>query len=162
MSSQRGYKTKKETDKHIIALKPDKEKVCVFLTIEPKLNVESFKFYVGKLNEMKISHGIIVYQCITPATKKLINNTNELGIDLEIFPEDRIRFIITNHRLVPKHVKLSQQKAKQFKEKYGTNFPVLLTTDPVARFYTFKKGDIIEIRRRNGVIAYRIVKSKIT
>jgi len=144
--------------KCIIAINAAGEKLCAFLTIQKKLNVENFKSYISKLNQIDIQHGIIIYENITPPTKKLINNTNKLRHKIELFLSNELQYNITKHVLVPKHVKLTSEAASKFKQKHGTNFPVLLSTDVVSRFYGFEKGNVIEITRPNGFISYRIVK----
>ena len=42
--------------------------------------------------------------------------------------------------------------------EFTYTFPVLLSTDPVSRYFNFKKGDIIKIIRKYDIITYRIVK----
>ena len=93
------------------------------------------------------------------AAKKVIEEANDLII--ELFQEEELQYNITKHYLVPKH-ELSYPKgtkiSKDFKDKYGDKFPVLLKTDPVARFYGYNKGDIIKITRKGGYVTYRFVK----
>lgn len=158
MLHQRGYSIDEENKENIFATKPCGNKVCVFLGVEPKLNVESFKSHVERLNKLKIHHGIIVFQEITPSTNKHIRDTAELKLTIETFYDRELMCNITKHSLVPKHIKLSDDDAETFKKKWGTKFPVLSHSDPVAKFYAFKKGDIVEVTRRNGYITHRIVR----
>ena len=88
-----------------------------------------------------------------------------MDIEIELFFEDELQYNITKHILVPEHIRLSNNKAKKFKEKYGTKFPILLINDPISRFFNYKSGDIIKIIRcqkikedSNYYITYRIVK----
>ena len=109
---------------------------------------------------MDVWHCIIVYKDnATPVAKKIVSDSNEMVI--ELFNEDELKYNITKHYLVPLHelvVFENNEEYDIFKKKYGNNLPVILKTDPVARFYGFKKGDIIKVTRKNGYIAYRIVK----
>ena len=92
--------------------------------------------------------------------KKLVENSVEKKF--ELFTQDELQYNITKHRLVPKHIKLNNEDAKDFKKKYGLKFPALLKTDPVCRFYDFQRGDVIKIIRQescgNTYITHRIVK----
>jgi DNA-directed RNA polymerase I, II, and III subunit RPABC1 len=115
--------------------------------------------YISILQENKIEHGLIIFEgSPTSTVKNVIGNTPALGINIELFTADDLQFNITKHKLVPKHIRLSKEEAKQFKEKYGVNIPKLLRIDPVCRFYDFSTGDIIKIVRRDGFISFRIVR----
>lgn len=165
MIDQRKYKVIEETNEKIIAEKKTGEKLVVFTQVVQKFNVDKLKEYINTLNTLKINQCIIVYtDCITPMAKKLI--TISVDIQIQLFLLDELQYNITEHYLVPKHEALSPKEGKAFKEKYGIKFPVLLRTDPIARFYNFNRGDIIKVTRteteKNGdkkqFIVYRIVK----
>lgn len=157
MLTQREYKIIEQDDEKIIGIDSHKVKIIVFLTAIKKFNVDRVKEFISALSTMEISHGIIVYKhSITPVAKKIVQNSIE--IKLELFTLDELQHNITKHRLVPLHTRLSQEKADIFKKKFGIKFPVILTRDPISRFYNFARGDVIEITRLTGHVAYRIVK----
>lgn len=159
MFNQRGYTDISEEENCIIATKPNGAKIYAFPSIVEKLNVSVIHNYIAILQKAEINHGIIVFEGIpTPAVKNVVSNTPDLDINIELFQADDLQFNITEHKLVPTHILLSKNEAKAFKEKYGTNIPILLRTDAIVRFYDFAKGDIIKIVRRNGFISYRIVR----
>jgi DNA-directed RNA polymerase I, II, and III subunit RPABC1 len=109
------------------------------------------------MNIMNINHGIIIYSdTITPMAKKIIEDP--INIVLEMFVLDELQFNITKHILVPEHILLTDKQGFDIKKKLGSRLPVLLSSDPVSRFYKFKRGNIIKVIRRNGYIAYRIVR----
>lgn len=156
MLVQRGYIVDDESSstEQLIASK-EQEIIYVFFSTVSSFNISHIKEYVSILTEQMVTRAIIVYRgTITPYAKKAIDN---LDIRLELFHEDQLKYNLTEHRLVPTHTRLSPLEAKEFKKKYGTNFPTILSTDPVSRFYDFKRGDVIRIDR-NGYITYRIVK----
>jgi len=70
-----------------------------------------------------------------------------------------MQYNLTKHELVPKHEKvdINEKNAEDFKKSKTDKFPILLKTDPVARFYGFSKGDIIKITRKNGYVTFRRV-----
>ena len=80
------------------------------------------------------------------------------NITFELFSLDNLQYNITKHRYVRPHIKLTKSEQEEFRQKMGTDIPLLLKTDPICRFYNFEKGDIIKIIRKDNFISYRIVK----
>lgn len=159
MLQQREYEiTDTEEENRVIALKPDDgESVVVYFVQIPKFNVKSMAEYISLMNELGISHGIIVYKnTVTAMTKKAIEQSSEMR--LELFTEEDLQYNITKHRLQPTFIKLSRTEAEDFKEKYGLKYPTLRKDDPIALFYDYSRGDIIKIVRNSGHVTYRIVK----
>jgi DNA-directed RNA polymerase subunit H (RpoH/RPB5) len=64
-----------------------------------------------------------------------------------------LQFNILTHDLVPLHTKIPKQPGEDY-----SKYPVMKTTDPVARFLGFQGGDVVRIERRDHSIAYRYVK----
>ena len=159
MFTQRGYSDIDEDDNRIIAIKPDGTQICAFSTIIEKLNVAEIHNHVAILQKDEINHGLIVFEGNpTSAVKNVVANTPDLKMTIELFQADDLQFNITEHKLVPKHIRISKEETKEFKEKYGTDIPVIKTDDAVARFYNFCKGEIIKIIRKDGFVSYRIVR----
>jgi DNA-directed RNA polymerase subunit H (RpoH/RPB5) len=156
MIIQRGYKITSEEEDKILGTCETKN-ICIFTGVVKKFSIERVKEYISLLKNMEIKECIIIYEdSITSMATKLIENT--LDIDMELFTLDELQYNLTKNRLVPQHIKLSPEETKNFKQKHGIKFPVLLKKDPVARFYNFKKGFVIKIIKANGFISYRIVK----
>jgi DNA-directed RNA polymerase I, II, and III subunit RPABC1 len=161
MIEQRGYKIVDSDNERILAVKADNSQMCVFVVPSHKFNVETIQEYISMMKKMNLSHCIIVIKDnATPIAKKIIDESPDL--DIELFYVDELQYNITKHYLVPKH-ELAYKKGTAdytaFKKKFmADNFPVILKSDVVARFYAFQKGDIIKITRPNGLITYRIVK----
>ena len=80
------------------------------------------------------------------------------NIIFELFAMEDLQYNIINHKLQPKFTRLNDKDCKDFKEKYGTKFPIMRKNDPVSCFFGYNKGDIIKIERKSGYITYRIVK----
>ena len=55
----------------------------------------------------------------------------------------------TKHTLVPQHTQITEEDIKSLLEKYSlknkNQLPIILKTDPIARYYNFKIGDVIKI-----------------
>lgn len=160
MITQREYKVSDQDDEKLIGENSDCKKIVVFLNPVAKFNVDRFKEYCAKLHEMgpkEYTHCIIVCtDCITPMGKRMISEC--VDMEFELFSIDELQFNITKHRLVPLHVKLEEKASKKFKQKYGLKHQAILLSDPISRFYNYKRGDVIKIVRPRSLIAYRIVK----
>jgi len=111
-------------------------------------------------NEMAV---IIIQDKQTPQiTKELLNDEYKL---YEIFSMKNLMFNITHHEIVPKHILLNQEEADQMLKQYQSTraqLPKLLTTDPVAKYYGMKAGDVCKIIRQSPMTGesyyYRILK----
>jgi DNA-directed RNA polymerase I, II, and III subunit RPABC1 len=155
MLEQRGYTITQNGD--IITGKCVVDSIVIFYNEIGKLNVERVLEFISQMKDLDITHSIIIYkENVTPVAKKVIEELQD--IYLELFEENTLRYNITKHRLVPKHTALSKAESMIFKKRYGVKIPVLLSVDPIAKFYFFKKGDIIKIERQDDFVSYRIVK----
>lgn len=132
--------------------------ICMLLVNDPKFNIDCAKAIMGYMNDNDISHAILVYtETITPSAKKALESP--LNMEFEFFCMDELQYNVTKHHLVPVHEKLSEKNKQIFKNRYNVQIPVIKLTDPVSRFYGYKKGDIIRIYRHNpNYVTYRIVK----
>ena len=158
MIQQRNYSDLEVQDDRVIATKPDGKKMIVFMSTIPKFNVKCMSEYISITNEIGIKHLLIIYKDgVTSSTKKAIEQLQD-DVYVELFAEEDLQYNITKHRLQPVFQKLSEQENKEFKVKYCLKFPIMKKDDPIASFYDFKKGDIIRIIRKTGIIDYRIVK----
>ena len=106
---------------------------------------------------------IIVQDKQTPQiAKELLNDEYKL---YEIFSMKNLMFNITHHEIVPKHILLNQEEVEMILKQYQTTraqLPKLLTTDPVAKYYGMKAGDVCKIIRQSPMTGesyyYRILK----
>lgn len=162
MLEQREYTIRQVDEEKFIGTNEENKSIVVFTTLIEKFNVDRIKEKIVILNAINENHCIVIYNdSITSIAKKSIENS--IDKKFELFTLDELQYNITTHRLVPKHVKLSDKEATVFKKRYGVKFPVILTTDPVSRFYNFQRGDIIKIIRKDSstdfpFITHRIVK----
>lgn len=97
-------------------------------------------------------------------TKKTARSITLLFPKTEVFLEEELMVNLVDHKLVPKHELLTPQEVALVFEKYGCkkrNFPKMFSTDPVARYYGMKEGDVCRILRpskTSGVVVfYRLV-----
>ena len=106
---------------------------------------------------------IIVQDKQTPQIAKELQN-DEYKL-YEIFSMKNLMFNITHHEIVPKHILLNQDEVDMILKQYQTTraqLPKLLTTDPVAKYYGMKAGDVCKIIRQSPMTGesyyYRILK----
>ena len=73
------------------------------------------------------------------------------NIIVQIFWIDTLLFNITKHELVPPMRILNEAEKKDIFEKANISnynqFPLILKSDPVAKFYGMRKGELAEITR---------------
>jgi DNA-directed RNA polymerase subunit H (RpoH/RPB5) len=74
------------------------------------------------------------------------------NIKFSIFIGDHLLFNITKHFLVPKHHLMNEEEYKAFvatEKNLLRKLPLMFETDPIARFYGAKPGQIFKIIREN-------------
>lgn len=157
MLTDRGYViTDNSVDDKLIA-QDQTSQLIVLISQVDKLNINIIKEYIKLIEELKIPKCIIVYNnCITASAKKVIQNLYHINI--EVFNENELQYNITHHKYVKPHIKIEGDEFDKINTKYGKNLPILLSSDPVSRYYNFKKGDIIKIIRKHDIVAYRVVR----
>ena len=88
-------------------------------------------------------------------------------IDIQVFWYKQLLMNPSKHILVPKHVKVPPDQHVDILHKYNivskVQLPVILYGDAIARYYNFKRGDIIKIQGsllniNERIYRYRCVK----
>lgn len=85
-------------------------------------------------------------------TQNNIKSINSLNLPLEIYLISRLQFNITKHVLVPKHEVIRGKEnidkvLTMYKLKNKSQLPIILKTDPIAKYYGMKNGDLVKITR---------------
>lgn len=106
----------------------------------------------------KSVHKIIIVKDIN---SKVLSHALTTGNDLvEVFLEKTLMIDLASHVLVPKHVILSNAEVTELLESYivtKSNMPKILISDPIAKYYNMKVGDICKIIRasdKSGFVPY--------
>jgi DNA-directed RNA polymerase I, II, and III subunit RPABC1 len=157
--NKRSFKITEEDEKKIIGINSGKY-ICVLKDVIDKFNVDRIKDITNTLNKINCNHCIIIYSdSVTSMAKKFIETSTEKKF--ELFKQDELKYNITQHILVPEHIKLSNTDIEmiELKKKIRIqDLPILLQNDPICRFHAFNRGDIIKIiRKKDCSISYRIV-----
>lgn len=160
MLEQRGYTLMDPThlifETHAEGCKPSSKRIKVFVCLHSKLNIERIKTYIQDLEARHILHSIILYDdVITSSCKKIFECM--VRFEFETFHLDTMQFDITKHVLYNPHERLTKEEVEALSMP-TKKFPIILKSDPVCRYFHFQKGDTLRIRRKDGVIVYRIVR----
>ena len=126
--------------------------ISVNFIVKVKLNIKQISEIINNLKSQNIYHCIIIYEdTITSMTYKAIQQC--IDFTVELFHVSELQYNITKHELQPSFKKINS--TDMFTRD---KLPILLSTDPISRFYNFTKNDIIQITDDTGLVYHRIVK----
>ncbi len=161
MLQARKYKNITTADGEITAVDTLNRNVMVLFLVDEKLNINAVKESIKKFAENDVKLGILIYteEPTSSAKKTLTNLENSGKLRITTFPLSNFRYCLTDHRLVRPHTKVKKDLATSLKQKYGADkLPIILHSDPVVRYYNFRAGDILAIKRADNTVSYRIVR----
>lgn len=170
MLTARKYKVDKESfmkcEESFLIHKNNDATDKMYVFFSQNSNKVGIKIITQYINEMKKNNVqksiIIVKEEITSFAKNIF--TEEDQLDIEYFKENELYIDKTEHVLVPKHTLLTEDEKKDLLNAYNIkdkDLPKIISSDPIARYYGAKKGQIFKIMRQNETcgesIYYRIV-----
>ena len=148
-------KNKDSTKKILVKFTLDKESITRQDIISIRTNI----------NQMYDDATSIIYILKNKPNTFVYKEVNTINMNDEIFLYTEVIFNRTKHRLVPKHVLLTEAEKKDLLLTYDckdTQLPRMVTTDFVCRYFGAKPGDMFKIDRpspSSGIyITYRVVK----
>ena len=134
--------------------------------IKPNFIKDTIELIREQLNEKGIVAKLLIISKAKPNTNvmKIIKEKEYRGT--ELFWLNNLVFNITKHILVPKHTVIDEDEVKKIlNELFITNkfsLPIMLKTDPVAKYFDLSTGDVCKIIRNSPncgqYITYRVVK----
>ncbi|PWA34462.1 DNA-directed RNA polymerases I, II, and III subunit RPABC1 [Artemisia annua] len=115
-----------------------------------KIGVGVIKKYLIVMEHDNVRRAIIVVRTgLTPSAKA--SQSEVAGkFQIEVFQEAELLVNIRYHNLVPDHVPLTDDEKKALLNKYTVKEPQLpriLASDPVARYYGLRRGQVVKILR---------------
>ena len=157
----------KRSDLNIRAAHTDDptDQIYVFFSDKPKVNIAALKAYCIRMQEGHVGRAIIVAkEGMTPIANLACGDMAPKYI-LEKFLEKELVVNITEHELVPEHVKMTSEETQEVLERYNikkSQLPRIPHDDIVARYYGLRRGDAVRIihcpeTTVSGYIMYRIV-----
>ena len=139
------------------------DQLFVFLPDDDKVGVKTIKQYCEMMKEASVSHAILVVkQGVTPFAKTALQEMASTYL-IEHFRDAELLVDVTEHRLVPAHALLSPEDRQALLDRYKLRAEQLTRiqrTDPVARYYGLKVGDVVKIVRPSETagryVTYRV------
>mmetsp|Transcript_33388 Transcript_33388/g.72857 ORF Transcript_33388/g.72857 Transcript_33388/m.72857 type:complete len:203 (-) Transcript_33388:658-1266(-) len=126
------------------------EQIFVFFPDEPKVGVKTIKTYAQHMKDESVQRAIVVVQVnLTPHARQSLVEVQSRFL-IEQFQEAELLVNITKHVLVPKHVLLTDEDKKILLQRYKVKEPQLpriQLSDPVARYYGVRRGQVLRIIR---------------
>lgn len=140
------------------------DKMLVFFPDEPKIGVKTIQNYLLKMEEEKVHRAIIIVRLgLTPSAKQAMRDVAPEYI-MEDFLESEMLINITEHELVPQHILLTTEEKEELLSRYKlkeSQLIKMLSTDPVARYYGYKRGQVIKVIRKSDTagryVTHRLV-----
>ena len=147
------------------------ERLYVFFAEEDakhkQLGVDILGEMISDMDKYRAKNGILISPtALSSSSKKKIEEL--LSYNIYVFLENEMAYDPTEHYLTPAHRALSVQEQRDFLSKNNISIdqiPIILSSDMISRYYGFKPGQIIEIKRVNlyetliqESLAYRAVK----
>ena len=140
----------------ICSTKDNKSHIMIYMCHTEKFNIEGVKYAIYQLQQHQLKHVVIVYQnLITSSARKAVEHLQDYVI--ELFEKKELQFNPTRHRLYCRHTKIKKED-NEIPTNQVSLLPILLRTDVICKYFHFHRGDVIKIERKNGSVAYRIVK----
>jgi DNA-directed RNA polymerase I, II, and III subunit RPABC1 len=124
------------------------EQTVVLYFLPQKFKFSQLRDYIDIERMNKVI--LITRDTITNANVKAIHE--EFPIDIELFTLTELQYNVSKHNLVPKHVLISSVEEIQdilasFHLQSKTQLPIILKTDPMARYIGAKPGNLVRITR---------------
>lgn len=139
------------------------DQLFVFFPEDATVGVKPIRGYLERMNEQGVYRAIVVVKnSLTPSAAKVMTTMAPKYI-LEQFAEAELVVNITEHVLVPQHIVLTEEEKKALLARYRlkeTQLPRILITDPVARYYGLRRGQVVKILRASETagryVTYRL------
>ncbi len=140
------------------------ESIFVFFAPSEKLSKASVEEYYKKMVNNNVNRAILVISMpLTVSAKTSLKQFASKGVRIEIFTDKELLVDITEHKLVPEHVLLTEEQKRELLARYRlkeNQLPRIQTLDPVARYLGLKARDVVKIERPSETagryITYRI------
>lgn len=139
------------------------DQLFVFFPDDLSVGVKPIRGFLERMNENNVFKCIVVYRnSLTPSASKVMAAMAPKYL-MEQFSENELIINITEHKLVPQHIVLNDDEKRALLARYRlkeTQLPRILVSDPVARYYGLRRGQVVKILRPSETagryVTYRI------
>ncbi len=145
----------------------DKEKkYYVYFHVDKAFGKNDMKSVVQKIiNQYNDDNmGIIILLKDKESTSILKEKSKPLYKNVEFFEQQKMTFNIMKHVFQPKFIILTSEEEAEVLDKYQTTInklPKMSVLDPVSKYYSMKKGQVIKVIRNDPevglAISYKLV-----
>jgi len=140
------------------------EQLFVFFPEDEKVGVKPIKTYCERMKAENVLRAIIVVKInLTPFAKQAIREMSQRGYRVEYFRDSELLVDITDHKLVPQHIVLTNNEKQELLARYrlkASQLPRIQQQDPVARYLGLRATQVVKIIRPSETagryITYRI------
>ena len=140
------YAKNKLNDYDITSIKYQDKKYVIKLVLRKLNTIKNVDDIEDFINKYKKIYKFFVMSCApTKVHKQLLEYEST-----EVFNDEELIINVVDNVLVPEHILLSDDDAKQYMKEYKLtkiNLMKILSTDPIARYYNIKPGNIVKIIR---------------
>lgn len=149
------------------------EKLYVYFADIPEtsqLGVDAVSNFIQEMDKFRSKNGILITpRDLSPTAKKNIEGL--LSYNISVFSEQEMSYDPIEHFLTPEHIGMTPEAQRDFLKRNNVSIdqlPVILVTDIITRYYGFKLGEVVEIKRVNmydsmiqDSLSFRVVREDI-
>eukprot|EP00730_Choanoeca_flexa_P018411 TRINITY_DN8947_c0_g1_i1.p1 TRINITY_DN8947_c0_g1~~TRINITY_DN8947_c0_g1_i1.p1 ORF type:complete len:216 (+),score=34.92 TRINITY_DN8947_c0_g1_i1:85-732(+) len=136
-------------------------RISIYLPDGAKVGVSVVRDFVVDMSDNNVTNAIVIVQkALTSSAMKAVRECNAAGNFMQVFEETELVVNITKHELVPRHQVQTSDEKKELLERYKLKeqqLPRIKMTDPIARYYGLRRGQVVKITRENSPTAGRYV-----
>jgi DNA-directed RNA polymerase subunit H (RpoH/RPB5) len=154
-----------ENDKNIIDFQTSNTTIIFALTKKLRKNIiddlksndNTIEDFIKKYGNMKniilVFNNDVISVPIISQLNKYDKMFQKLGGQLQFFYTKQLMYNPTKHEYVPEHIKLTEEESTEIMRinliRSKLYMPVILHSDPIAKWLGLKQGDIVKIIRYN-------------
>lgn len=157
-----GFNVKKQMSQKFVIDVTGPVRIKIVFNLGAKLRQKNNDEYFTKSADEVVDYFILVLSAkLTLADMKKIAELSD-GQQYQVFFLSELQFNISHHSFVPKHELITDEAeiaalvtANQIKVK--TQFPLIMKTDPMAKYLFAKTGNLIRITRNSQTSGVHII-----